>query len=244
MHEQNLQKVLSKYNPFLEYILNNYKDKIDSVHIVGSVITDDFDLKTSKINSIFVLKSMDLKFLEILAPLGKKFGKKQITAPLIMTGEYVEKSLDVFPLEFLNIKLYHKTIFGNDIFKDIEINISDLRHQCERELKVKLAVLRQSYISASGDVKLLAEQFVNSIDDFIALFRGIIVLHGDNPPESSKDVLISLEKSTGIDKAVFMSILMAKNTKVKFTAKNLDRIFEEYYKSIERLGDITDEISV
>ena len=244
MNDQNFQKMLSKYNQFLEYILSKYKDKIDSIHIVGSVITDDFDLKTSKINSIFVLKSMDLKFLELLAPLGKKFGKKHITAPLIMTREYIEKSLDVFPLEFLNIKLYHKTIFGNDIFEDIEINISDLRHQCERELKVKLAVLRQSYISASGDVKLLAEQFVNSIDDFVALFRGIIVLHGESPPESSKDVLTSLEKLTGINKAVFMSILMAKNAKVKFTANNLDRIFEEYYQAIEKLGDITDEISV
>ena len=244
MNDQNFQKMLSKYNQFLEYILSKYKDKIDSIHIVGSVITDDFDLKTSKINSIFVLKSMDLKFLELLAPLGKKFGKKHITAPLIMTREYIEKSLDVFPLEFLNIKLYHKTIFGNDIFENIEINISDLRHQCERELKVKLAVLRQSYISASGDVKLLAEQFVNSIDDFVALFRGIIVLHGESPPESSKDVLTSLEKLTGINKAVFMSILMAKNAKVKFTANNLDRIFEEYYQAIEKLGDITDEISV
>jgi len=244
MNDQNFQKMLSKYNQFLEYILSKYKDKIDSIHIVGSVITDDFDLKTSKINSIFVLKSMDLKFLELLAPLGKKFGKKHITAPLIMTREYIEKSLDVFPLEFLNIKLYHKTIFGNDIFEDIEINISDLRHQCERELKVKLAVLRQSYISASGDVKLLAEQFVNSIDDFVALFRGIIVLHGESPPESSKDVLTSLEKLTGINKAVFMSTLMAKNAKVKFTANNLNRIFEEYYQAIEKLGDITDEISV
>ena len=96
---------------------------------------------------------MDLDFLDLLAPLGKKYGKKQIAAPLIMTPKYIDESSDVFPMEFLNIKLLHYPVFGNDIFKNLEISASYLRRQCERELKARLIGLRQGYISAAGDAK-------------------------------------------------------------------------------------------
>ena len=117
-----------KFKPFLDVVLNNYKDKIHSIHITGSALTEDFNPKTSDINSVLVLKRFDLKFLEDFAPLGKKFGKKQIASPLIMTSEYVSSSLDVFPIEFLTIKILHKTIFFFFFFNDLKIKKSDLRH--------------------------------------------------------------------------------------------------------------------
>jgi hypothetical protein len=62
---------------------------------------------------------MDLKFLKFLAPLGKKFGRKRIAAPLIMTPEYIDTSLDVFPIEFFNIQQLHLTVYGDDIWLDL-----------------------------------------------------------------------------------------------------------------------------
>ncbi|MBW2166476.1 MAG: hypothetical protein JRG74_10410, partial [Deltaproteobacteria bacterium] len=177
-----------KFKPFLDVVLNNYKDKIHSIHIVGSALTEDFNLKTSDINSILVLKTFDLKFLEDFAPLGKKFGKKQISSPLIMTPEYVLNSLDVFPIEFLTIKILHKTIFGEDVFNDLKIKKSDLRHQCERELKVKLIGIRQGYLSSSGGKKLIADGFISSFSGYIPLFRGLILLFEKEPPKQNKEV--------------------------------------------------------
>ena len=109
-----------KIKPFLEEILNKYLGKIHSIHVTGTCITDDFNIKRSDINSIFVLKEMDLKFLELIAPLGKKYGKNKVAAPLIMTPEYIERSLDVFPVEFLNFKLIHATALGDDILENID----------------------------------------------------------------------------------------------------------------------------
>ena len=176
---ENLKDIVAeRFNPFQEDILANFKNKIHSITITGSALTDDFDPKRSDINSIFVLNKMDLKFLELIAPLGKKYGKKGVSAPLIMTQEYIMSSLDVFPLEFLNIKLLHKTVFGEDLFKDMEINPSDLRLQCERELKVRMIGLRQGYISSAGDKKLLAKMFADSFSGYIPLFKGIILISG------------------------------------------------------------------
>jgi predicted nucleotidyltransferase len=118
MNTINLETEISaRYKPFLDKILEHHQDLIHSIHIVGSALTRDFDPKNSDINSVVVLENMNLKFLEFLAPLGKKYGKKRIAAPLIMTPEYIDTSLDVFPIEFFNIQKLHYTIFGKDVFQ-------------------------------------------------------------------------------------------------------------------------------
>lgn len=246
MSELNLANMntlaANKIKPFLDEVLSRYKDKIHSIHISGSATNDDFDEKVSDVNSIIVLKEMDLQFLELLAPLGKKYSKHKVAAPLIMTPDYIRTSLDVFPLEFLNFKLIHSTVLGEDIFESIEIDRMDLRHQCERELKVKLIWLRQGYLSSMGDRKMLTDGFKNSITGYIPLFRGVISLLGKEPPISQGKVMTSLSEAANINTAVFSKILKARHIKGKLSIEELNTIFEDYYSATEKIGKIVDDI--
>lgn len=231
-----------KIKPFLDEILSKYEEKIHSIHITGSAVTDDFDPKSSDVNSIFVLKEMDLKFLELLAPLGKKYGRTRVAAPLIMTPGYINSSLDVFPVEFLNYKLLHHTVFGEDILENIEIKTSDLRHQCEREIKAKLIWLRQGYISSLGNRKMLSQGFADSISGYIPLFRGLILLFKKQPPAGQEDVIKTLAEITGVNTDVFVKVLNEKRKKIKLSIEELNTIFEDYYAVTEKLGKMVDEI--
>ena len=231
-----------KIQPFLDEILSKYKEEIHSIHITGSSITDDYNPKISDVNSIFVFKEMDLKFLEAVALLGKKYGRNRVAAPLFMTPEYIKNSVDVFPVEFLNYRLIHATVFGDDILQNIEINKMDLRRQCERELKVKLIWLRQGYISSLGNRKILSEGFVKSITEYIPLLRGIIVLLGKEPPIRQAEVITTLAGASGINTDVFTSVLREKREKTKLSIEELNKIFEAYYAATEKLGKIVDEI--
>jgi hypothetical protein len=246
MAELNLEKLkpgaAGRIRPFLNEILEKYKQKIDSIHITGTALTEDYEDNVSDVNSIFVLKHMDLKFLELLAPLGKKYGKKKVTAPLIMTPDYIQKSLDVFPVEFLNFKLIHETVYGKDIMQKLEINRMDLRHQCERELKTKLIWLRQGYISSQGDRKILSDGLIKSIKGYIPLFRSMIVLFSKEPPIKQSDVITVLSESTGIDTSVFALLLKVKHKKSRLSIEELNTIFEAYYEVTEQLGKIVDEL--
>jgi hypothetical protein len=238
-----LKTAISKrIKPFLEEILTKFSDKIHSIHITGTAITNDFDEKVSDVNSVIVLNKMDLTFLELLAPLGKKYKKQKVAAPLIMTPDYIKTSLDVFPIEFINFRLIHSTVYGEDILKNLEINRMDLRHQCERDLKTKLIWLRQGYLSSMGDRKILTEGFVSSITGYIPLFRGIIFLLGKEPPVLQEDVISSLSEASGIDTDIFTRILREKYEKRKHTIDELNTIFEDYYAATEKLGKIVDEI--
>jgi hypothetical protein len=246
MPDLNLDKLkpiaAKKIKPFIDEILDKYSEKIHSIHVTGTAITDDFNEKMSDVNSLFVLKEMDLKFLELIAPLGKKYGKNRVAAPLIMTPEYIKGSLDVFPIEFLNFKLVHSTVFGEDILGDIEINRLDLRHQCERELKTKLIGLRQGYISSFGNRKTLTEGFVNSIKGYIPLFRGIIVLFGKEPPLRQSEVITALSEAVDINADIFLKVLKEKHDKAKLSIDELNTIFEDYYETTEKIGKTVDAI--
>ncbi|MBI4825430.1 MAG: hypothetical protein HY807_03280 [Nitrospirae bacterium] len=229
-----------RIKPFFNEILAGHQDMIHSIYVTGTAITDDFDKKRSDVNSIFVLKEMDLDFLELIAPLGKKYGKNKVAAPLVMTPYYINTSLDVFPVEFLNFKLIHQTVFGIDLLKGLEINLSDLRHQCEREIKSKLIWLRQGYISSQGDRKLLAEGLAGSITGYIPLFRGIIVLLGKETPVKQSAVIRSLSAASGINTDIFAKVLSEKHEKAKHSSEELNAIFKDYYKATEELGRIID----
>jgi hypothetical protein len=234
--------VAERTRPFLEEILRGYPDNIHSIHIVGSALTKDYAEKTSDINSVFVLNKMDLKFVRFLAPLGRKYKKKGIAAPLTMTPEYIGHSLDVFPIEFLGFRLIHETVFGEDILAAVEIKREDLRHQCEREVKTKLISLRQGYISSLGHRRILTDNIVSSITGYMPLFRGIIFLMGKEPPTLKEEVLTALSAGTGSDTDIFKKILHIRRGKVKLSREELDTVFEEYYAATERIGKIIDEL--
>ncbi|HCZ12820.1 MAG TPA: hypothetical protein DHV16_11380 [Nitrospiraceae bacterium] len=243
LHLEGLNPVVSnRMAPFIGEILESRNGNIHSIHIVGSSITADFDEKSSDINSVIVLKKMDLGFVEFLAPLGKKYSKKGIAAPLIMTPEYIQESLDVFPIEFLDIKNIHKTVYGEDIFGELEINRPHLRLQCEREIKTKLIGLRQGYISSLGDKKILTERLSLSITGYMPLFRAIIYLLGKEPPIPKHDVVAALQKMTGTETAVFESMLLLKRKKIVLSKEDLGSSFEQYYSATEGIGKIVDEL--
>ena len=233
----------SKVASFFESIISSSGELIHSLYVTGNALTNDFNPNKSDVNSVIVLKRMDLAFLEHLAPMGKKLSRAGVAAPLIMTPEYISTSFDVFPIELLSFKLSHHFAYGEaDLFANIEINGSDLRHQCERELKVKLISLRQGYLGAMGEAKALRNSFASAITGYIPLFRGIIHLGGGLAPLLYDDVIKTLSGATGVDCAVYQKALAIKRGGKPDKAE-LDTLFENYYTATEKLCEYVDQIN-
>ena len=82
----------ARIKPLFEEVLAAKKERVHSLHVIGSAVTDAYLPGKSDVNSVCVLTSMDFSFLARLAPLGKSFGKKGVKAPIIMTPGYIEDS--------------------------------------------------------------------------------------------------------------------------------------------------------
>jgi len=234
-----------RIRPFFEQLLEEYASRIHSLNVVGSAVSGDYDPARSDVNSVVILNEMDLEFLEGLAPLGKRYHRKRVKAPLIMTPAYITTSLDVFPIEFREMAQIHKTVHGDDILLELDIHASDLRHQCERDLKAKLIGLRQGYLSMMGEPKLLSEEFSRAISGYAPLFRAILTLVGPAPPPMRlEEVLARLETATGIPTAVYQRVYQMKKSGERPGIEKLKTLFEDYYQTTERLSRIIDEHAV
>lgn len=234
--------VAQKIAPFVDELLRVHASNIHSIHIVGSAATPDYNEKLSDVNSVVVLRNMELAFIEFLAPLGKKLGKRGIAAPLVMTPSYIEQSLDAFPIEFFDFKLIHVTVHGGDILAGLSIQKQHLRLQCEREVKTKLIGLRQGYLSSLGRKKDLAALLVRSFTGSMPLFRAIISLVDGEPPVPRRDVLSTLGAAARTETAALERMLLLKAGQIKPSEQELHDLFKSYYAAIEALGKIIDDL--
>ncbi len=226
----------------VDEMLAEHGRNIHSIHIVGSAVIPDYNEKLSDVNSVVVLHDMDLRFITFLAPLGRKYGRKGIAAPLVMSPDYIRHSLDAFPVEFHDFKLIHKTVFGEDIFGGLEINRKHLRLQCERDIKTKQIGLRQGYLSILGREKELSRLLIQSFTGSMALFRAIIALQGKQPPVPRADVIELFGSCCGVDTDAFRGLLDLKNNRIKPSDSALRTLFERYYEALERVRKLIDDL--
>ena len=227
---------------FFEEVLAVEGDLVESIHVTGSAATPEYVHGKSDINSVIVLTQMQTACLRSLAPLGRKYGKKGIRSPLLMTAGYIERSLDVFPLELLEMKVIHQTVYGEDTLAPLAIDRSALRLQCERELKALLIRLRQGYIASLGEPKLLQEMFASSLPDFIRVFRGTVMLLKGEAPVLKADVIQMLDDTAWPDVTVLSDVLQLRSTKTKWAREQAEVMFDRYYEILTDLVDKVDHL--
>ncbi|MHC5073515.1 MAG: hypothetical protein ACYTFE_01665 [Planctomycetota bacterium] len=232
-------------NDFSEKLIKELGGNLKSITVVGSSLTEDFIKGKSDINTVLVLGKRDMATLEVIARMGKEMSKKSLSAPLLMTQEYIDSSLDVFGVEFYNFQLLHETVYGEDPFAELVIEKRDVRAQCERELKSTLIRLRQGYISAAGNCKLVRDVLASAAYSLVPLLRALLWLKNLEVPKRSDYVLSEVCRSFMID--IDSEIEKARGwryEKPKLTTEELSVVFEEFYEAVEKLARIVDELEV
>ncbi len=172
-------------------------DNLQGLTVFGEVLSPRFDEPQSTAASVMVLGRIELELLRRIASHGPRLGGQRISAPLVMTPEYIVASLDSFPLELLEIHQEHATLHGRDYFKSLEIRPEHLRLQCERELKRILMRLRQGLLAAAGRDRFLTELEVDVGRHILRTLRGLLWLRGSKALVPRNDVISRCEKEIG-----------------------------------------------
>jgi hypothetical protein len=173
-----------------------------------------------------------------------KWRKKNVRTPLVMTKGYLESSLDTFPLEFYNIKSAYQVVCGQDVLKDLAIRKEDLRLQCERELKAKLLLLRESFLEAEDKSYLLRELVGQSLSAFVSIFKALLYLKGEEVPEKNEAVLSFTAQEFGLDVELFQGLWRIKRGEEKPGKDKLKEIVRDYTKEIRSLSGVVDQMQL
>ena len=183
-----------------------------------------------EIRCIAVCNHLDFKTLTHL--------KKLDIIPIIFTQEEIRNAIDVFPVEFLNIKRHHKLLYGEDILKNIDISKVDLKRQLEFEFRSKLVHLRQSYMQSSKEEDL--EDIILNAVPTLAPIIGALMYLKDVETKYDPDIIKIM---VGIDTKIIMDIYKIRTGKTKFE-KDKNKYIERLINILGHVEDLVDKIEV
>lgn len=229
---------------FSERVSQALGDNLKSITVVGSSLTSDFRPGLSDINTVLVLDKQTTGALNAIASLAKPMSRKKISPPLLMTPSYIERSSDVFGVEFLDFQLTHRTVLGEDPFASLSFEKKDVRLQCERELKATLIRLRQGYIASAANRKLVRDILISAAKALAPLLRAMLWLKnieraGETGPTFSKATDVFSVKMDPLIKAD-----QWRHEKIRLSESEMENAFESIYSTVDKLADIVDKLEV
>jgi predicted nucleotidyltransferase len=213
-----------------------------SLILYGSAAGGHYIKGKSDINVLVVLAPESVNKLEEFLSVVKRWKKSSVAVPLVMTKEFIDNSLDCYPIEFLNMKNNHILIYGEDILAQLNFRPENLRLQIERELKGKLVFLRQSYLDTDGKSKQIKELISRSLTAFISIFNALIYLKKGIAPQRRRDTIKELAGLFSVDAEVFSMCADIKEGVDKLSGEEVADIFKKYLHEVEKICNIVDGI--
>jgi hypothetical protein len=149
-----------------------------TVVVYGSAAGGDFRADRSDVNFAAIAEPLSFAHLQQTAQWYARWRGQRVAAPLLLAFADLDRSLDVFPLEILDIQARHRTLAGSELFAGIVPSADAVRVECEREAKGKLVRLRALYLELAGSTREIRELMLDSRKTFVHVMRGLLFLRG------------------------------------------------------------------
>src|SRR5208337_1659572 len=229
-------------NEFVTRLREAAGDNLQSVILYGSAASGEFHPGFSNVNLLCLLRETSFSALNALAPAVKWWTRQKHHAPLLLTREELERSTDVFSIEYLDMQQHHKVLFGDDVLSALSIPMHLHRAQLEYELQEKLILLRQRLLLTAGDTKALWELMLGSVSTFATLFRHALIAIGVTPPASKREAIQVLASRLQFDPAAFQQLLDIRERKADRKQFQVTEVFSNYLRAIQHVTGAVDKM--
>jgi predicted nucleotidyltransferase len=218
-------------------------ENLASVVLYGSAAAGDHTERRSDHNLLIALNRITSEDLRLSQAPMREWQRLGQPMPVYFTVEELKRAADVFPIEFLQMEKARKVLYGRDPFEFVQISRANLRRQTEYELRTKLIQLRRLYIPASTSIEKLSSLMSDSLASFAALFRAVLILHGQEPPITKPDTVRAIVRLLELEASPFERIfeLRAKGAS-SLTGMEVNKVFAAYMTQIEHVIEVVDRI--
>ena len=208
--------------------------------VSGDACCGGFTKGRSVIASTLVVRGIDPGLLDRVANAVNPFYKKRVPPPLLFTPEDVNNSLDVFPVEFNDLKLAARVVAGEYDLGRLKIGKNDLRLQCERELRGLQIHTRLAYLRLGGKEKELGLMMAAGTAKLLPILRGVVVLLGSKGTGDETAVLSELADKTDCGKGILADLFALKHEKKprfnKGQLLELKQVLNSLVDRVDKLG--------
>ncbi len=236
------EDVQTIFLPVLKKLVEAAGQEITSVFLYGSSTGKNFIPKASDVNSVVVVPAVSPQLLEKILQVMMSVRNKRVRAPLVLTEEHIRSSLDVFPIEFLEMKENYAVLYGNDLLKDIVVEDRHARLFCEQQIKGKLIRIRQAYLESRNNKGVLEVLLKESLNTLIPVFRTMLRLKKIQPPADKGQVLEKVADVFSIRMAAMILIWRDKKNDKRISGRDVREVFGDYIQELETLAKAVDQL--
>ena len=230
-------------NGLIDDLKATHGDNLASVVLYGSAAAGDHVELRSDYNLLIALNRITPEDLRLAQAPMREWQRLGHPLPVYFTVEELSDAADVFPIEFHQMANARMVLYGKDPFEFVELSDANLRHQTEYELRSKLIQLRRLYIPASTSNEKLADLMSESLSSFAALFRAVLLLHGQEAPVSKPDCVRATVRLLDLDPTPFERIFNFRSGEaLPGSDKEANDIFGAYLQEIEKVTEAVDEL--
>ena len=238
--DPKVEALIKKFSGELEVKLLG---RLRSVVLYGSAAAGTHVPGQSDLNFMIEVEKVDAGVLDNLAELFRRYADQGIAVPLVVDPEYLQHSLDVFPIEFAEMKAFHRVLFGNDPLAGLEVKAEDLRLQAEFELKQKLLALRRLYLATAGRGQDEDRMLFSSYKSFLVVIRALLRHLGEEKlliPHG--ELLGKLEQRLQLKLPSFHQLAEARGGPLKLKGEARQQLILNYLEEVAELARTVDRM--
>ncbi len=238
----DINKFLSTIDNISSSLDEQLGGNLVSFYLFGSImILEDFHPGISDINTFIVLSDdSSCDEIEKIREIYKKVRHVPLAIPLILKENEVKESVDVFPIEFLEMIEKNRLVRGKDVLFALNISKEHIRRQCESELRAKIIGLRKMLFGID-DVSKNLHILYKSLTSTLILLKQVLRLKDIAVPETRTAIIDELERVFNRKLTGIKNLYMFREKSEKISKPNIERLLKNYIEELEFFSEIVND---
>jgi hypothetical protein len=214
-------------------------DKLLSLSVVGHALDEGLP-RNERIQVLAVLPSDLFECAARIAGMAKPLESARLAPPLLMTPHYIQRSRDVFPIEFLHMQLFHAAVHGPSPLGSLAFKKPDVRAQCEREAKRYLLHIRDGLMRSRKKQDRLRGVAHDLLGAVVPLMGAVLFYKDAARPRARVGIVSEFGRAMNISTVVFEQILADARGQAPIAGDRLESTLREAHDILEKLTEWID----
>jgi hypothetical protein len=133
------------------------------------------------VHALALIDTLEFRDLVACLPFTESWHHRGAGVPLLLTAEELQRTIDIFPLEYSSILADYAVVRGQDPLRGLEITVEDIRRACEAQAKSHLIHLREAFLESHAETTRVARLIAASAAPLRALLTNIARLPAGAP---------------------------------------------------------------
>lgn len=230
------------FNELISRLAGSQGENLVSVIVYGSAISAPGNPKKADYQVLIVTQRLAAEELRRIRPIALWWRGQGYSLPIFFTAAEFKDSLDVFPIEFRQMKRAYRVLHGQDLLAGVEVSKDNLRLETEFELRGKLLRLRSLSIPAGESATELTKLMTDSVVSFVRFMRPILELLGEEPPLGRLATANQVGQRINVDTAPLIRVLQLREEPRELMEIEAQDLFASYLNCLTEVIEAVDKL--